>query len=83
MKYQILFSVWRNYLHEMSNPVIWDGQIFFYFSQITRSDISCQLSCFLDWRQFPLNEKILFSGKNNKKYFKMLSAENFTQYGKC
>ena len=25
----------------------------------------------------------LFSGKNKKKYFSMLSAENFTQSAKC
>ena len=37
---------------------------------------------FIHWRQFAWNVKILFSGKNKEKYFKMLCAEIFTQNAK-
>ena len=47
-----------------------DKLVIFFFYKIG-SDISCKLS------------PILFSRKNKKKYFKMLSAEIFTQHTKC
>ena len=33
--------------------------------------------------QISMKCQILFSGKNKKKYFKVLSAENSTQSAKC
>ena len=52
--------------------------IFSYFSKKTGFDISCKLSLM---ETICMKCQILFSGKNMKKYFSMLSAENFTQSG--
>ena len=45
--------------------------LFSYFFQKIGFDISCKLS--------PMKCRILFSGKNEKKYYKILSAGIFTQ----
>ena len=52
---------------------------FLFFFQKTGYDISCILS---PKETICMKCRILFSGKNKKKHFKMSSAENFTQSAK-
>ena len=53
---------------------------FSHFYQKTESDISCKLS---PLEMICMKCQILFLVKIRKKYFKMLSAENFTHSAKC
>ena len=53
--------------------------IFFYFSQKTGLKIACKLSAV---EIICMKCQILLSGEN-KKYFKITSAEMFALHGKC
>ena len=66
----LLFS---GLIHQTTNWI----KFFPYFSQITGFDISCKLS---PLETICIKYQNLFSGKNKKKkkYFNVLSAENFT-----
>ena len=51
-----------------------------YFSYFVsrKQDLMFHANC-LRWRQICIKYQVLFPGKNKGKYFKMLSAEIFTQ----